>query len=182
MAGAGADGFADADFARALRDGDEHDVHDANATDDERDARNESEHAGNDGKHRAGWVKVAVSGDDLEVFVTILELFELLFNLSDSGVDVARSVGADIDLLNLNRRFEGAGEVDVDQNGVIKVDVIEIDWIVHLVENAYDHELFVIVGESASDGFGRTEERHRGFVANDSNVFAELVIEELAIL
>ena len=35
IAAAGAYGFADADFASTLRDGDEHDVHNANAADDE---------------------------------------------------------------------------------------------------------------------------------------------------
>ena len=48
VAGAGADGFADADFAGALRNGDEHDVHNANTTDDEGNACNERKHAGND--------------------------------------------------------------------------------------------------------------------------------------
>ena len=48
MARAGADCFADANFAGAFRDGDEHDVHDTYAADDERDAGNESEHVGND--------------------------------------------------------------------------------------------------------------------------------------
>ena len=48
VAGAGADGFADADFACALRNRDEHDIHDANATDDEGDASDEREHAGDD--------------------------------------------------------------------------------------------------------------------------------------
>ena len=51
VAGAGADGFADADFASAFRDGNEHDVHDADTTDDERDASDEREHAGNNGNH-----------------------------------------------------------------------------------------------------------------------------------
>ena len=41
VAGAGADGFADTNFAGALRNGDEHDIHDANAADDERDASDE---------------------------------------------------------------------------------------------------------------------------------------------
>ena len=38
LAGAGADGEADADLAGALGDGDEHDVHDADAADEQADA------------------------------------------------------------------------------------------------------------------------------------------------
>src|ERR1051325_10397145 len=38
-----ADSFADADLAGALGDGDQHDVHDADAADDERDARNRAQ-------------------------------------------------------------------------------------------------------------------------------------------
>ena len=42
--------------------------------------------------------------------------------------------------------------------------------------------MLVVVGEGAGDGFWRAEERHRGFVADDGDVFAKLVIEELAVL
>ncbi len=48
VAGAGADGFADADFAGALRNGDEHDIHNANTADNEGNACNERKHAGDD--------------------------------------------------------------------------------------------------------------------------------------
>ena len=182
LARACADGFADADFAGALRDRDEHDVHDANAANDEGDAGHEGEHAGNDGKHRAGWMEIAGAGDDLEVFVAILESFELLADFCDGGFDVARSVSADIDLLNLNRGFEGAGVIDADEDCVIEVDVVEVDRIVHFVEDTDDHELLVVVSESAGDCFRRAKEGHRGFVADDGDVFAKFVIEELAVL
>lgn len=48
VAGACANRFADTDFAGALRNGDEHNIHDANAADDERDACDEREHARDD--------------------------------------------------------------------------------------------------------------------------------------
>ena len=182
LAGAGADSFADADFACALRDGDEHDVHDTNATDDERDASDERKHARDNREHGASWVKVAGARNDLEVFVAFFELLEFLFNLCDSGFDIARSVRADVDLLNLNRRFEGAGVIDVDEDGIIEVDVIEIDRVVNLVEDADYHEHLVVVGESAGDGLWGAKERHCGFVSDDGDVFAEFVVKELAIL
>ncbi len=45
---AGSDGAANADFARALHDGGEHDVHDADTTDQERDGRDGHHYIGED--------------------------------------------------------------------------------------------------------------------------------------
>ena len=44
VAAAGANGFADTDFACAFGDGDEHDIHDADAANDEGNASNNGEH------------------------------------------------------------------------------------------------------------------------------------------
>jgi len=44
LAVGGADGFADADFAGAFGDGDEENIHDADAADDEGDSGGKSEH------------------------------------------------------------------------------------------------------------------------------------------
>ncbi len=44
----GSDGLAKADLARSLADGDEHDVHDADAADDQRDGSDCREHEGHD--------------------------------------------------------------------------------------------------------------------------------------
>ena len=42
--------------------------------------------------------------------------------------------------------------------------------------------MLVVIGESAGNGFCGAKERHSSFVADDCDVFAELVIEELAVL
>ena len=42
----GTDGFSDADFVATFGDGDEHDVHDADATDDEGNAGDQRKNAG----------------------------------------------------------------------------------------------------------------------------------------
>ena len=55
-----ADGHADADLAGALGDADEHDVHDADAADDERDAGDGREQHGH-GLRRARWPSRAIS-------------------------------------------------------------------------------------------------------------------------
>lgn len=74
MPGARADGFANADFAGAFGDGHEHNVHDADAAYDERDASDESEHIGNDREERAGWMEVVVTSDNLEALVAFFGL------------------------------------------------------------------------------------------------------------
>ena len=177
-----ADCLADTDFAGAFRNGDEHDVHDANATNDERDARDEGEHAGNNREHRAGRVKIFVAGDKGEGAVAILGFSEFFLDVCLNVGNSVNCLGTNVDLLNLNRRFEGAGVLDVNQNCVIKIDVIVVDWVINLIENTDNHELLAVVAKSAGDGFGGAEERHREVVADDRDVFAEAVVEELAIL
>ena len=54
--GGGTNGFSDADFMGAFGDGDEHDVHNSDAADDERDARDECEHTGDDIEEGASWM------------------------------------------------------------------------------------------------------------------------------
>ena len=58
--------------------------------------------------------------------------------------------GADVDLLNLNGRFERAGEIDVDNDAIVEIDAIVVYRVVDFVENADDEEILTIVVE----GFG----------------------------
>ncbi len=69
VAGGGADGFADADFVGAFGDGDEHDVHDADAADDEGDASDERKDAGDDREESASRVSNVVASEDGEISV-----------------------------------------------------------------------------------------------------------------
>ena len=180
IAAAGAYGFADADFASTLRDGDEHDVHNANAADDERDASNQGEHVGHDGEKGASWVKVFGARDNLVTLIAFLGLLELLVDSTNGVWDDIGGFSTNVDLLNLDRRFEGASKVNVDKNRVIKIYAIEVDWVFELVEDADDHELLIIVGESAGGCFGGAEDLFGNVIAKNCNVLAEAIIEELA--
>ena len=89
IAGRSANGFADADFASALRDGDEHDVHDADATNEESDAGNESKHTRDNAEHGAASLEAGVAGEYLEGAVAILAFAEFGFDVvSNSGGSV----------------------------------------------------------------------------------------------
>jgi len=62
----GAEGFADADFAGALGDADEHDVHDDDAADDERNQGDGNDDGGNDGEQTIDEAADGVRRDEVE--------------------------------------------------------------------------------------------------------------------
>ena len=103
-------------------------------------------------------MKVFVTGNEGEGAVAILGLSEFFLDVGLCVSNGVNSLGTDVDLLNLNRGFEGAGIFDVNQNCVVEVDVVVVDWVVNLVEHADDHELLTVVAEGAGDGFGGAEE------------------------
>lgn len=177
-----ADCLADTDLAGALRNGDEHNVHDADTADDERDAGDEGKHVGNDREKGTGWMKVIGARDNLVILVTFLSLAELLVNSIDGVWDDIGSLSAYINLLNLDRRFKGAGEVDIDKDRVVEIYAVEVDWIFELVENADDHELLVVIGESAGGCFGGAEDLFCNIVTENGDIFAKAIIKELAAL
>ena len=51
-----------------------------------------------------------------------------------------------------------------------------------LISDANDHELLAVVGEGLRDSFGAAEELNGDILAEDGDVFAEAIIEELAVL
>ncbi len=177
-----ADCLADTNLAGALRNGDEHDIHDADTTDDERDAGDEGEHVRNDREKGAGWMKVVGARDNLVILVALLGLAELLVDSVDSVWNDIGGLSADIDLLNLNRRLKGAGEVDIDKDRVIEIYAVEVDWIFELIENTDDHELLVVIGESAGGCFGGAEDLFCDVIAENSDVLAKAIVEELTAL
>ena len=130
MAGACADGFADADFACAFGDGYKHDIHDADAADDERDASNEREHAGDNREKRASWMEVVGTGNNLVILVAFFGFGKLFVDGFDGALNLVGGFSADIDLLDLDRRFEGAGEIDINETGIVEIDTVEVDRVV----------------------------------------------------
>ena len=130
VAGAGTDGFADTDFVGAFGDGDEHDIHDADAADDERDSSDEGKDAGNDGKERVSRMSDFVAIGNGEVLVAGFIIFQTGVDLGAGGFKSVGGGGFDVDLLDLGRANDFVHGFDVHDEGVVEVDVVEIDGFV----------------------------------------------------
>ena len=101
VAGRGANGLSDANFVGALGDRNKHDVHDANATDDERDASNESEDAGDDAEKRAGGMSDFFAFENGEIGVAGFGGDEGFFDGVGGLLESVSVFGANVDLLDL---------------------------------------------------------------------------------
>ena len=97
----GTDGFTDADFVGAFRDGDEHNIHDADAANDEGDTGDKSEHARDDGEERASRVGDLIAVGDGEVVIAEFSGREGLVDFFGGGGDGGSGGSADVNLLNL---------------------------------------------------------------------------------
>ena len=95
-----------------------------------------------------------------------------MFDSFSCSGDRVSSAGSDVDLLNLNGRFEGASVFNVDKNGAIYIEAIEIDRILNFIQYTYDHELLTIIIKGFSDSFGTAEKLHGNIVANDGDILA----------
>ena len=103
-----ADGFSNADFAGALGDGDEHDIHNPDATDNQGDTSDEGEHAGDEGEEIRGGMRDVFAIGDGEIIVAFFGLFELGFDSFREGREEIGGFGAGGDLLDLESGAEGA--------------------------------------------------------------------------
>ena len=121
------------------------------------------------------------AGDNFETFVAVFGLAEFVVNLLDAFFDRIGGGGTDVDLLDLDGRFESAGEVEVDEDGIVEVDTVEVDRIVNFFEDADDHELLAVVVESFSDGLWAAVHFHGCVVAKDGDIFAKCGVEELTV-
>ena len=124
-------------------------------------------------------MKIFVARNEDEISIAILGFGKTAANGVFGIVDGIGRLGTDVNLLNLNRGFESAGVFDVDQNCVVEIDVVVVDWVIELFKHADNHELLAVVAEGAGDSFGGAEERHGEVVADDGDVFAEAVVKEL---
>ncbi len=172
------DGFSDADFAGAFGDRDEHNIHDADAADDEGDAGHDGEHARDKTEEVRSRVRNVVAIHNREVFVALFDLGQLSFNLFREGSEGASVFGFDVDLLDLERDALGLQEVGVDENGVIEINVIIIDRVFFVVEETGDKESDAEGGESATDGILGTKEPEREIAADGGGVGLVVIRDE----
>ncbi len=99
-------------------------------------------------------MKASFARDELKTFIATFGGREVLFDSFDCTSNGIGSVGANIDLLNLNGGFEGASKVNINKNGIVEVDAIEVDGVIDFGKHTNDHELLTVIIESLSDGFG----------------------------
>ena len=101
VAFAGADGESDADLAGPFGDGDEHDVHDADAADEQRDAGDGAEQPGHDFRSRGGELGDFLLGANHEVVVAAgldaVALAEQIGNVAADLFDLIGRSGAEVD-------------------------------------------------------------------------------------
>ena len=152
VAGAGADGFADTDFVGAFGDRDEHDIHDADAADDERNGGDEGEDAGNNREEGVGGVSDFVAIGNGEILVAGFVVFQTGVDLGTGGFERVGGGGFDVDLLNLGGTDDFIHGFDIHDEGVVEVDVVEIDGFVEFVEHTDYDEFFAHDGNGVADG------------------------------
>ena len=168
----GADGHADTDFPCSFGDADQHDVHDADATDEEGHTGDGAEHEGDD------------AGDTGDFFCDFLlvEDVEVIWVSGGSAVALAQE-RADLRL----GRFHavGAGDFDVEQldgfltgqafhDGGIREDesvvlVVAAETRSLAAELAGDDERDVVNANGLADGIDGTKEFVGGFAADDGD-------------
>ena len=174
----GADGFSDADFVGAFGDGDEHDVHDADTTDEKGNAGYEGEHAGDDLEEGAGGVGDLVAVGYAEVDVAGFGGFEGIGDGGGDGGEVGGGFYFDVDLLDLEVLAEFFELGGFEEGGAIEIDVVEIDGVIGCVEDADDNEFLTESGEGFADGYVGTVEIHGELMADDGGVLGEVGGEE----
>ena len=120
---AGPEGAADGDFAAALGDGDEHDVHDADSPDDQRDAAHRAEQQGEDSHLRLHPGDEFLGGDDLEFQVRGAGGEVAVHGGGGIGVDHLRGGARDNHLdLGVGAHPQRGGEGDED--GAVGIDMV----------------------------------------------------------
>jgi len=97
-----ADGFADADFVGAFRNGNKHNIHYTNTANDKRNASDKSKHTGNNGEKGRGRVGDVVSVSDGEISVAGFVFDKFFANFVRGLFKSAGSFGLDVDLLDLD--------------------------------------------------------------------------------
>src|SRR5438093_5846994 len=101
----GADRLADADLAGAFRDGDQHDVHDPDAADDQGNAGDRAQHQGEDAGRLRGAVQHVLLAEDLKISLGgVRDVMPVQQHLRDLGGRGIRRLGArrlDVDLLHV---------------------------------------------------------------------------------
>jgi len=172
VASGGAEGFADADLAGALGDGDEHDVHDADAAECKSEQRNGAEeecHDVEDAVGELGTVEGVPYPESVEIDgVEVMAVGEDLADLAEGGLVDGRRDGLDDDVVKLADDVALAGGREVALHGR------KGDEELAVIGAGAVAAVLLFTGEYADDGVGVTGD-HDGFADGG------LAGEELAV-
>ena len=123
---------------------------------------------------------IAVS--DGEVVVAVFVASKSFFDASRYGGKAVGVGGLDIDLLDLGGTGGFIKRVDIHNEGIVVVEIIEVDGFVDFVEDADDHEFFAHDFDSLADGtINGVKEGEGKSVAKDDRLLLIGFVEEGAV-
>ena len=135
-----------------LRDRNEHNIHDPYAADNKRDCCYQCQHPGDDHKERAGRMGDLVTIGNGEILIAEFLISEGSFNIRGNlgkGISVG---GFNIDLLDLNRTGDFIHGFGIHDEGIIEVDIVEVNGFVDFIEDTDNHEFFAHNSNCLADG------------------------------
>ena len=94
--------------------------------------------------------------------------------------EVSRRVNEDVDLLNLGSALvEEEAALEVDDSGVVEIDVVVVDRVVGILDHTDDGELCAAKREDLADRIVGTVEVERELLTNDGSSVRGCFVEEL---
>ena len=152
----GADGFSDANLVGTFGNRYEHKIHDTNAANKEGNTGNNSEHKGDDSIEITDRVGDIVTVIDCKTAWWAFEVGESFIDFVCGILNILIVFDGDVDLLNL--RIEGFDLVKVNDDGLIKINTIEVDGIFDFLKGADDDEFMTGERKSFTNWFAGAEE------------------------
>ena len=179
---AGTDGFADADFAGAFGDRNEHNVHDADTAHNERNG-GDGGHGGGEGvKELAGGLGNLGAREDGVVRFSFVVFVECFFDALDGSREFICGGGFDVDLLELESvLMEHFAGFETNDGSAIEVDVVVVDGLVGTLEDADNSEIVAADGEIVAYGLTGAKEVDGELRADNNSVGIGNAVYELTI-
>lgn len=160
-----ADGFSNTNFVGAFSNGNQHEIHDTDATNEEGDCSNTAEHNRDHREEVTGWVGNVRAIVNSEVAGGTFEVSKSFSDLLSGGFGFLIIFYSDIDLLNLG--IEVFNLFNIDDNRLVKIYTIEVDRVLGLLEGANNNKFVTGEREGFTDRFAGAKELKSKGMAND---------------
>ena len=174
-----AQGFTDADFPRPFSDGDHHDVHDADAADDERNGGDTAQEEGQHGRRAGHGFHEARQVADVEVvFLAVHDVMALAQQRFDFGLDLFDFIGAgdlDVDGADVGNAHEAfLGRRQGDDDDIVLV--LAHGGLALAFQDADDLVRLVVDADVLADRVGFVEEVGRDRRSDDGDAVARVEV------